>query len=433
LKYVVWGAGGRGKVIFDLLGKQKIVAFIDSNPEKQGKTFFGCPIIDYDQYKKDYKSYVIIVSIAFGGGVTELLKKDEIFYFNIEKCPPEFMGYGWIKARHALEKLKWDIPDPVVLYGATLYTVLIYDKLKEKGYKNISVLLPDWMGEKLRTAFLKMFPEIAVKQKDEIETGSIYLTEKVNLIKAGLQDFKVIDIVDWTLYIQEYYNKRIEGLKDKYEGKRCFVVATGPSLTYDDLNRLHENNEFCISFNSIFTCFPETVWRPDCYVVLDADGVMVWKEQFQHMEDIDYKFIADCQPYFDYSQIEDQWYIYHSILDHYSISNMLFSDDFSKKVFNGSTVVYVCLQLAIYLGFKEIYLIGLDFSYKSGTKNHFTKQTEPDQKFDGMAEQNRIQDISYLAFKKACEYAHKHGIKIFNASRKTNLDVFECVNFDELF
>ena len=78
MKYVIWGAGHRGRILYELLGKDRIAAFIDSNPEKIGKSFGGCPIIDYTTYKERYISNIIIVSIVFGGGVTELLKKDHI-------------------------------------------------------------------------------------------------------------------------------------------------------------------------------------------------------------------------------------------------------------------------------------------------------------------------------------------------------------------
>ena len=103
------------------------------------------------------------------------------------------------------------------------------------------------------------------------------------------------------------------------------------------------------------------------------------------------------------------------------------------RSYDGSTVVYVCIQLAVYLGFKEIYLLGVDFNYTAYGKNHFTEQVEPYEQFDGMNGQNRLLNLSYKAFQKAREYASNHGIKIYNASRRTCLDVFEQVNFDSLF
>ena len=433
MKYVIWGAGHRGRILYELLGKDRIAAFIDSNPEKIGKSFGGCPIIDYTTYKERYISNIIIVSIVFGGGVTELLKKDHIFYFNIEKCPPEFMGYGLITAKKWIKNFHWNFQDEMVLYGGTLYTVLVYEKLVNEGYKNISILLPDTMNTTERTAFSERFPQIQVIQADKIKSQNIFLTEKKGDLETALKKSSVTDIVDWTQYIPDYRNNRIAALKNKYSGKRCFIVATGPSLTYEDLTCLHNHHEFCISMNSIFTCFSQIDWRPDCYTLLDADGILMWREQFDKLRDIPYKFIADCQPFYDYEQLDDSWYIYHSILDEFSIKNMLFSDDFSRKAYNGSTVTYVCIQLAVYLGFQEIYLLGVDYHYKTNVKSHFTEQEEPDDKFDGMNEQNRVLEVSYIAYQKAKSYALEHSIKICNATRKSCLDVFEKVDFESLF
>lgn len=432
-KFVVWGIGHRGRILYELLGTGRIIAFIDSNPEKIGSTYKECPIIDYDTYKQNYRAFAIIVSMTFGGGVTELLEKDQIFYFSVEKCPPEFMGYGLQTAKHVLEGKKLDIPEHLVLYGSTLYTILIYERLQAGGYEDISVFLPSYVNRKEQKMFFEMFPKIDFVQLDEINTKNVLLTEKVKQLEPELKGSSIIDIVDWTKYISDYYNPGIEALKNKHQGERCFIVATGPSLSYDDLACLDANNAFCISMNSIFTCFSKTCWRPDCYAVLDADGILLWKDQFHKMTDIPYKFIADSQPDYDYAQLDSSWHVYHSILDDFSIRNMLFSEDFSRTVYNGATIVYVCIQLAVYLGFKKIYLLGVDYSYKKNMKNHFTRQVEPDEKFDGMNEQNRIQDISYLAFQKAEEYAGSHGIKIYNATRNTCLDVFELADFKTLF
>ena len=39
----------------------------------------------------------------------------------------------------------------------------------------------------------------------------------------------------------------IKNMKNKHKGERCFIVATGPSLAYNDLSFL--KNEFVISVN----------------------------------------------------------------------------------------------------------------------------------------------------------------------------------------
>jgi len=47
-----------------------------------------------------------------------------------------------------------------------------------------------------------------------------------------------------------------------------------------------------------------------------------------------------------------------------------FSFDCAEEVFDGSTIAYSVLQLATYMGFKEIYLLGADCDY-SGAVSHF--------------------------------------------------------------
>ena len=40
------------------------------------------------------------------------------------------------------------------------------------------------------------------------------------------------------------YSERLEALKGKYEGQRCFIVATGPSLTIQDVEALKDEKTF---------------------------------------------------------------------------------------------------------------------------------------------------------------------------------------------
>ena len=48
-----------------------------------------------------------------------------------------------------------------------------------------------------------------------------------------------------------------------------------------------------------------------------------------------------------------------------------FSDNAFEVVYSGYTITYSLIQLAVYMGFKEIYLIGVDCNYSSNKNNHF--------------------------------------------------------------
>lgn len=60
-----------------------------------------------------------------------------------------------------------------------------------------------------------------------------------------------------------------------------------------------------------------------------------------------------------------------------------FSDDIAQEISEGFTVTYAEIQMAAYMGFKEIYLLGVDFNYskildssgkvvETGSKDYFS-------------------------------------------------------------
>ena len=89
------------------------------------------------------------------------------------------------------------------------------------------------------------------------------------------------------------------------------------------------------------------------------------------------------------------------------------------------------MQLAAYMGVKEIYLLGVDFTYGGQEKNvEYTHFYGTDK--SGNASIGYVKHVA-LAYQSAKEYADSHGIKIYNATRGGKLEIFERVDFDSLF
>ena len=79
------------------------------------------------------------------------------------------------------------------------------------------------------------------------------------------------------------------------------------------------------------------------------------------------------------------------------------------------------------MGFKEIYLLGVDCNYLKGSnQNYFFK----DKVIDNKDHNVYSMILDYQAVQK---YAEKNNIKIFNATRGGALEVFPRVDFDSLF
>ncbi|MBS4220170.1 DUF115 domain-containing protein [Bacillus sp. FJAT-49711] len=229
------------------------------------------------------------------------------------------------------------------------------------------------------------------------------------------------------IYRKSPYEK-LKTIKGRHNGERCFIVATGPSLKIEDLNKL--NGETTISMNSICLAFNETDWRPTYYGIQD-EGVYGLMKKYIDELDVECKFISDNVLRGHNFEILKNHYIFPlNMLHHLRPNNTDYTTKFSKDIFatvySGLTITYSLLQIAIYMGFKEIYLLGADCHYGGNMKHHFKDYDYVDPTFA------LAQDMMTTSYKVAKKYADKHNIKIYNATRGGMLEVFERVDLDEV-
>ena len=106
-----------------------------------------------------------------------------------------------------------------------------------------------------------------------------------------------------------------------------------------------------------------------------------------------------------------------------------FSKNAYAMLYDGYSITYTLIELAIYMGFTEIFLLGCDSTYSADkSKQHFIESGQYD------PEELRITatDRLTVAYQNAKRYAEKHGVKIFNATRGGVLEVFQRVNLDDV-
>ena len=119
----------------------------------------------------------------------------------------------------------------------------------------------------------------------------------------------------------------------------------------------------------------------------------------------------------------------------------MFSDNIAKYVVNSKTVVFTAIQFAVYMGMKEIYLMGVDHHFHTSINSQGEIVVDPTAKDYFSDDYNRDRenlyipntDLSTLTYVAAKEYADTHGIEIYNATRGGKLEVFPRVDFDFLF
>lgn len=223
--------------------------------------------------------------------------------------------------------------------------------------------------------------------------------------------------------------KKIESLKGKYEGNRCFIIATGPSLTNDDILLLKD--EYTFSMNAMVKKFDELNWRPTFYGIQDKGVFHILKDEIIKT-DVKYVFIDEI--YRKELPNNDKWFyfardaIYNTYEAYFKhIYKAKFSEDPSVIIYDGFSITLTLIQIAAYLGFKEIYLLGCDHYKTSNGKNYFVDHGYPDPTF---AEAASRMNAGYEAARK---YAESHDIKIFNATRGGKLEIFPRIDLDQLF
>lgn len=219
--------------------------------------------------------------------------------------------------------------------------------------------------------------------------------------------------------------QKIKSFKNKHIGERCFIVGTGPSLNIEILEKL--KNEKTFSMNSIVLSFEKTTWRPTYYVIQDGRAFKIL-EKYLNNEYLKTIFVGISyrKNGIRISRLINKYIVFplYEVFEEWN-EKIGFSTDVYERIYDGYTVTYSVLQLASYMGFKEIYLLGIDCDYTSEGKKHVVEYVENK---NSEKEENLMLESYKIAKRKAALY----GVKIYNASRKGKLDLFDRVDLDDV-
>ncbi len=146
---------------------------------------------------------------------------------------------------------------------------------------------------------------------------------------------------------------RLRMFRDRHAGERGVIVANGPSLNATDLSRLA--GETVIGMNKLYLGLDRFGFYPRYYVAVNRHVVEQSADRLRELNCV--KFIGDRAG----ASVEEDG-LTHVI--NTSAAPSRFCHDASKGVHEGWTVTYVALQIAYYLGFSEVVLVGLDHRYR---------------------------------------------------------------------
>ena len=150
---------------------------------------------------------------------------------------------------------------------------------------------------------------------------------------------------------------RLGPYHDRHQGNRCFIIGNGPSLTVVDLEKLR--SELTFAANKIYLAFNRTDWRPSYYVLEDDHIIRQHLDEIRKLKGF-VKFVSGD---WEQSWGADRETIFYprEILSREDFPG--FSDNPYHFLYCGYMVTYISLQLAFFMGFTNVFLVGVDFSY----------------------------------------------------------------------
>lgn len=234
--------------------------------------------------------------------------------------------------------------------------------------------------------------------------------------------------------------RRLAAFRNQHAGQRCFIIANGPSLRPEDLDLLQQRGEITFGMNRIYKLFDQTVWRPTYYVCEDE---LIAQSQQAEINAVraEAKFIPIELKWWHGIDIAGACYFHLNYAEEQRCPYG-FSADIAHQLDCRGTVTCSCMQLAAYMGFTEIYLLGVDHNYKVIIDINGNTITDPNAKdyfcegYDADIQDVVVHDMgnntrAYMDAKKYCDTTGK--TTIYNATRGGKLEVFQRVDFDSLF
>jgi hypothetical protein len=239
--------------------------------------------------------------------------------------------------------------------------------------------------------------------------------------------------------------ERMERFKDIHKGERLCIIGNGPSLNELDLKLLCDQPTFGV--NGIFYKTDEIGLDLLYYVVEDTAVMDDNLERIRNCRARGHRFFPSI--YWDKLGEDDDTSFFMMNRGFYAKNSPdccipRLPTDVRQRVFTGQFVMIINLHLASWMGFSEVALIGMDFSYTvpddaqvdgdlitsaADDPNHF----HPDYFGKGNVWKAPKLDRVLANYQLAKLMFEQDGRRIVNATPGGKLELFDRVDFDTLY
>ncbi len=235
----------------------------------------------------------------------------------------------------------------------------------------------------------------------------------------------------WDLHPYSWISrKKIRSWKERFRGQKALILCNGPSLNAVDFGALKQQGIFTFGLNKINLLFSRTDFRPSVIVAVNSHVIE---------QNADFYNQTDLPVFLDANARKAIAFRHNICFMHSSNIKQKFARDCSMSVCQGSTVTYVAMQLAFYMGFVNVALVGCDHCFDTkgpanmtaiaGQQdvNHFSRD------YFSMGATWQLPDIigSELHYDLARDTFDRYGRKIVNCTEGGRLEIFERQRLSE--
>lgn len=217
--------------------------------------------------------------------------------------------------------------------------------------------------------------------------------------------------------------RKLAGLKGAFKGHRCVVIGNGPSINQMDLSAL--GSEYTLGMNRIYLKFEEWGFETDALACVNGTVITQFWEDFSKLKTIKIFNWRHAR-----EMVDDERTLLLA-----SRPGVDPQGDIEEGLYNsGYTVTNTCLEIAYFLGFSEVILIGVDHSYVQprghGGKSIVSQGDDPnhfDKNYFGKGVTWQLPNLkgSEYVFQCMRDLYEKDGRRIIDATLGGKLDIFE--------
>lgn len=222
-------------------------------------------------------------------------------------------------------------------------------------------------------------------------------------------------------------------LRNKYIGERVYILANGPSLNNFDLNMIHGHK--VITMNHFELHPQKDKFKIVAHCVGEPYSSRTWENPIPILNGVKaetYWFNADTVEFFSKHESYDIRYYCSGLR---ASALMLSGDDLTGVALQYQSTAQMAINVALFLGFKDIYLLGFDHDWlvTRGYSPHFYEERDGVDKADlskfSYIDMIRISLNLFEIYLKLRQIAKKRDARIWNLSKPSYLDVFPTLEW----